>query len=1006
MRHASACLSFALVLSSAFAGMSFEERVDAQAAIDRVYHAHQIGGSLPFERAVPRAALEEKVRAYLAKNAQLERRRDSAITPQMLERELRRMARETRMPARLKELFASLDDDPFLVQECLVRPALVERLARGLDPIDPDAAADPPGFLASSSVPLPALRDDVAPLGDPACDADDIWDNGILGGFPRAVSGNTAVWTGTELIVWGGHMNSSALRSGARYDPAIDAWAPTSLDGAPSGRDQHVAVWTGTEMVVWGGRDDALNYLADGARYDPVTDQWAPISNASAPQGRWGATAVWTGNEMIVWGGSGPSSYFSTGGRYDPARDSWSTTKILGAASARAQHSAVWTGAEMLVWGGFDWNGNDLATGGRYSPTTNGWVAINTSGAPSGRWGHAAVWAGTRMVVWGGRTVLAGTKFDTGGRYDPSSNQWSATSMTGAPAANPEPTGVWTGTRMIVWLEGTSSVGGGSYDPAADVWSSVSTIEAPTPRINHSAVWTGDEMIVWGGFSGTSPPDDGGRYDPIADAWTPMNVSNGAPPRRDGHTAVWTGSQMIVWGGGSKATGGRYDPALDAWSETSVVDAPEGRDRHTAVWTGSRMVVWGGRTATTVALATGGRYDPLTDTWTPTTAIGAPEARREHTAAWAGDRMVVWGGTTGSSALASGGRYDPVGDSWQPTSLVGAPPARKLPASVSTGSQMIVWGGEPVAVPFPVATGGVYDPDGDTWSDTPTSGAPQGRVDHSAVWTGSEMLVWGGRGMEQNPVPPPSFIYVYLNTGSRYDPAANHWSPITLTGAPGARFRHAAVWTGDRMLVWGGEPNLSGPFLDSGGTYRPADNSWTPTSTATAPAPRSGHSAMWTGSEMIVWGGSDGAPLGDGGRYTAFVGDLDGDGLTGPCDPCPVDPQNDVDADAVCGDLDNCPQHHNPGQDLVVFPEPVLAADRATLGWSVPADIEFVSGGLAELTAYGFAEHGTSPGADSLDISLEPSVGSGTYYLIKLISPCGSWQSSPDAEPGRDSALP
>jgi hypothetical protein len=54
---------------------------------------------------------------------------------------------------------------------------------------------------------------------------------------------------------------------------------------------------------------------------------------------------------------------------------------------------------------------------------------------------------------------------------------------------------------------------------------------------------------------------------------------------------------------------------------------------------------------------------------------------------------------------------------------------------------MIVWGGRPNQTP---GTGGLYDPAADTWFPTPTSNAPAGRQGYVAVWTGSKMIVWGG----------------------------------------------------------------------------------------------------------------------------------------------------------------------------------------------------------------------------------------------------------------------
>ena len=81
-----------------------------------------------------------------------------------------------------------------------------------------------------------------------------------------------------------------------------DTWAATSTANAPSARDDHTAVWTGSEMIVWGGVM-TCSYLNTGGRYNPSTDSWTATSTTNAPAGRDDHTAVWTGSEMIVWGG-------------------------------------------------------------------------------------------------------------------------------------------------------------------------------------------------------------------------------------------------------------------------------------------------------------------------------------------------------------------------------------------------------------------------------------------------------------------------------------------------------------------------------------------------------------------------------------------------------------------------------------------------------------------------------------------------------------------------------
>ena len=94
-------------------------------------------------------------------------------------------------------------------------------------------------------------------------------------------------------------------------------------------------------------------------------------------------------------------------------------------------------------------------------------------------------------------------------------------------------------------------------------------------------------------------------------------------------------------------------------------------------------------------------------------------------------------------------------------------------------------------------------------------------------------------------------------TGGRYDPVLDRWIPTAIAESPTERVRHSAVWTGSELIVWGGARCCApGTFYkDDGGRYDPATNSWTLTSVEGAPLERDNHTAVWTGSEMIVWGG-------------------------------------------------------------------------------------------------------------------------------------------------------
>jgi hypothetical protein len=333
-------------------------------------------------------------------------------------------------------------------------------------------------------------------------------------------------------------------------------WAPLPATGAPGPRWLHVGLWTGTEMIIWGGKPGPGAVAGDGALYDPATDTWRPMSTTNAPSPRHSASAVWTGTEMIVWGGFGQTDYVTDGARYNPTTDTWTPISNAGAPTGRTFQSTAWTGTEMIVWGGI--NGvNAVGTGARYNPTPDAWQALPPTGAPSVRLKHAATWTGSEMVVWGGTDT-----FDwlaTGARYDPGGDTWTgATNPSGAPFIRESHTSTWTGDRVAIWGGwdgGNYLQSGGLYDPTSDSWTAMSDVGAPSTRARHTASWTGDALFIWGGCAGTTCEEEfratGGIWRPLGGpegAWSPV-VANDNLSERSEHIAVWTGAEIIVWGG-------------------------------------------------------------------------------------------------------------------------------------------------------------------------------------------------------------------------------------------------------------------------------------------------------------------------------------------------------------------------------------------------------------------------------------------------------------------------
>ncbi len=201
-----------------------------------------------------------------------------------------------------------------------------------------------------------------------------------------------------------------------------------------------------------------------------------------------------------------------------------------------------------------------------------------------------------------------------------------------------------------------------------------------------------------------------------------------------------------------------------------------------------------------------------------------------------------------------------------------------------SANRMLIWGGcrETETAIYGCAKyfndGGLYNPyqqdKAKQWENIVTINAPEGRIEHAAVWTDFavdkrnrfKMFVWGGCTSGDGCIK-------YLNTGGIFDPAARNWVPVGIDeNTPSARSNHSVVWTGSEYLVWGGSfgahtPNQKAVAYRDGASYNPLTQHWT--KIAENPdlkfAGRSFHSAIWTGNtgnpvssnKMLVWGGCD-----------------------------------------------------------------------------------------------------------------------------------------------------
>lgn len=393
-----------------------------------------------------------------------------------------------------------------------------------------------------------------------------------------------------------------------------------------------------------------------------------------------------------------------------------------------------------------------------------------------------------------------------------------------SPAIEPSPNA--TATRPILTAEPGLAGPRGSTIASAPI----------AGRFGHAAAWTDQEVVIVGGQRDyeSVPFDDGAAYDPKTGDWRTIPRFPLGP--RSGATALWTGSEVIVWGGSAGddgpmflGDGAAYDPAADAWR---LIALPRGELTtniwYGAIWTGAELMIWGGRRGSD-PVSMGAAYDPRTDHWHEIPA-GPLVPRFAHSMVWTGEEVVIWGGRAADEServLGDGAAFDPARNSWRVVAPAPLEPRSGHIAVLTDGryarAEMLVWSGRGESGEF-LPNAAMYDPKRDGWRliDIPEI-AP--RVDATAVWTGREAIVWGGVDR-----PPPGCHegardnnpYAACD-GITFTPAAanrrGQWYQIP-PGPLSVRAGHSAVWAGDVMVIWGGIDRNEQALAD-GAVYDP-----------------------------------------------------------------------------------------------------------------------------------------------------------------------------------------
>jgi hypothetical protein len=242
----------------------------------------------------------------------------------------------------------------------------------------------------------------------------------------------------------------------------------------------------------------------------------------------------------------------------------------------------------------------------------------------------------------------------------------------------------------------------------------------------------------------------------------------------------------------------------------TTVGAPSARRVPYGFWTGSRVLFFGGSDKGTNAVAGVYLYDPVNDQWTAGSTNGQPSARLNPTVGWSGTQLLVYGGSAGGNNSASTYSYDLASNKWSKVS--DGPSQRAGAFGAWDGAFLLAWGGNNNGVRN---DGKLYEPVGDKWTN-------MGVGQPSARWAPNRYTGWSFR------IKPHVTLLVggagnsFVTDGGLYNSTTNGWTSVGAWPSGASHVYGVGVWTGSELVMWGGRSGIAAGTLTSAGErYRP-----------------------------------------------------------------------------------------------------------------------------------------------------------------------------------------
>lgn len=328
--------------------------------------------------------------------------------------------------------------------------------------------------------------------------------------------------------------------------PPIASSTPTTAgrvpsDVAPFGSTPRVgssAIWTGTELIIWGGRVLDGPVVEEGARWSSDLDEWVELPNGPLT-GTIGHTAVWDRSRMIVAGPTGVASY-------SPSADSWTDlpeppfrlTSLGTTGTSQPATQYAWDGEVLYIW---NVSTDEFAA---FDTTNDKWRVLPGPGLEV---------EPNALLVGGGRIYALGTRWDGGRFEPATNQlyvsvfegeTWAAapsisfeTAEYAAPAAPTSAAVLREG--LIVWGLPVPRPAPARILDLAGLW-----IETPPPPLPPENI-VNAPLVIDEHVLAVSEAGVGYLRSPNSGEWT----SIGQVPFSSSNEAIWTGEFVVGWNG-------------------------------------------------------------------------------------------------------------------------------------------------------------------------------------------------------------------------------------------------------------------------------------------------------------------------------------------------------------------------------------------------------------------------------------------------------------------------